>query len=207
MIDDATLQARLHAQPESFVQAVVFFTKRKDDQDDPPELKLDDEEARSNRAKAAYRLLEAVEFIPGVPDGDVEAARIVAWVEQAQASLSALARRDIGDQMIGKMLANAPAADDNIWPCLPVRDALEQVANHHIEQGLHVALRNARGAHWRGGGGTQERELAAQYRGWAEAMAYTHPRVAAILRGVEKAYLSEADWEDNDAKVARRMRY
>ena len=201
------LSRTMAAQPESFVQAVAFFTKRKDDQEDPPELKLDDEEARSNRAKAAYRLLEAVEFIPGVPDGDVEAARIVAWVEQAQASLSALARRDIGDQMIGKMLANAPAAEDNIWPCLPVRDALEQVANHHIEQGLHVALRNARGAHWRGEGGTQERELAAQYRGWAEAMAYTHPRVAAILRGVEKAYLSEADWEDNDAKVARRMRY
>lgn len=41
-------------------------------------------------------------------------------------------------------------------------------------------------------GGAQERELAAQYRGWAEAMAYTHPRVAVILRGVEKAYLSEA---------------
>jgi addiction module HigA family antidote len=201
------LSRTMAAQPESFVQAVAFFTKRKDDQEDPPELRLDDEEARSNRAKAAYRLLEAVEFIPGVPDGDVEAARIVAWVEQAQASLSALARQDIGDQMIGKMLANAPAAEDNIWPCLAVRDALEQVANHHIEQGLHVALRNARGAHWRGEGGTQERELAAQYRGWADAMAYTHPRVAAILRGVEKAYLSEADWEDNDAKVARRMRY
>jgi addiction module HigA family antidote len=201
------LSRTMAAQPESFVQAVAFFTKRNDDQEDPPELSLDDEEARSNRAMAAYRLLEAVEFIPGVPDGDVEAARIVAWVEQARASLSALARLDIGDQMIGKMLAKAPAAEDNVWPCLPVRDALEQVANHHIEQGVHVALRNARGVHWRGEGGAQERELAAQYRGWAEAMAYTHPRVAAILRGVEKAYLSEADWEDNDAKVARRMRY
>lgn len=99
---------------------------------------------------AAYRLLEAVEFIPGVPDGDVEAVRIVAWVEQARASLSALARLDIGDQMIAKMLAKAPAAEDKVWPCLPVRDALEQVANYNIEQGVHVALRNARGVHWRG---------------------------------------------------------
>jgi addiction module HigA family antidote len=201
------LSRTMAGQPESFVQAVAFFTKRKDDQEDPPELRLDDEEARSGRAKAAYRLLEAVEFIPGVPDGDVEAARIVAWVEQAQASLSALARRDIGDQMIGNMLAKAPAAEDKVWPCLPVRDALELVANHHIEQGVHVALRNARGAHWRGEGGAQERELAAEYRGWADAMAYTHPRVATILRGVEKAYLREADWEDNDARVARRMRF
>jgi addiction module HigA family antidote len=201
------LSRTMAAQPESFVQAVAFFTKRKDDREDPPELRLDDEEARSNRAKAAYKLLEAVEFIPGAPDGYVEAARIVAWVEQAQASLSALARKDIGDQMIGQILAKAPAAEDEVWPCLPVRDALEVVANHHIEQGVHVALRNARGAHWRGEGGAQERELAAQYRGWAESMAYTHPRVAAILRGVEKTYLREAEWEDNDAKVARRMRY
>jgi hypothetical protein len=36
-------------------------------------------------------------------------------------------------------------------------------------------------------------------------MAYTHPRVAAMLFGIEKAYLSEADWGDNDAKIARRI--
>jgi len=93
----------------------------------------------------------ALPFIPGVPEGgDLEAARIVAWVEQAQTSLSALARLDIGDQMIGKILSKAPAAEDKVWPYLPVRDALELVANHHIERGMHVALRNARGAHWRG---------------------------------------------------------
>ncbi|WP_191086016.1 hypothetical protein [Roseococcus microcysteis] len=201
------LSRAMAAQPESFVHAVAFFTKRKDDQEDPPELRLNDEEARSSRAEAAYRLLDVVEFIPGVPDGELEAARIIAWVAQAQASLSALARLDTGDQMIGKILAKAPAGEDNVWPCLPVRDALEVVANHHIERGMHVALRNARGAHWRGEGGVQERELAAKYRGWADATAYTHPRVAAILRGVEKAYLSEADWEDNDARIARRMRY
>ena len=109
--------------------------------------------------------------------------------------------------MIGKVFSTAPAAEDGVWPTLAVRDALEQVANEHIERGLHVALRNARGVHWRGEGGAQERELAAKYRGWADAMEYSHPRVAAILRGVEKSYLSEAEWEDNDAKIARRMRY
>jgi addiction module HigA family antidote len=199
------LSRAMAAQPEFFVKAVVFFAKRKDDQEDPSELRLDDNEARNARSTAAYRLLEAVEFIPGALDGDIDSTRIVSWIERVQISLSALARRDIGDHIIGKILAKAPAAEDKIWPCLPIRDALEQVINQHMERGIYFGLRSACGADWRGEGGAQERELAAKYRGWAEAMAYTHPRVAAMLFGVEKAYLSEADWGDNDAKIARRI--
>ena len=105
------------------------------------------------------------------------------------------------------MLSKAPPAADGVWPSLPVRDALEEVLTEHIDQGLHVALCNARGVHWRGEGGSQEREIAAKYRAWADAMEYTHPKVAAIHRGLEKSYLREAEWEDNDAKITRRMRY
>jgi hypothetical protein len=78
--------------------------------------------------------------------------------------------------------------------------------SEHIGRGLHVALRNARGAHWRGEGGAQERVIAAKYGGWAKAMEYTHPRVAAILHELEESYLREAEYEDNDAKITRRMR-
>ena len=118
-----------------------------------------------------------------------------------------LARGDIGDQMIGKLLSHAPEAEDGVWPCLPVRDALEQVMNEHLSRGLTVAMRNSRGAHWRGEGGAQERTIAAKYAGWAQSMEYTHPRVAAMLHDLEESYLREADWEDNEAKITRRMRY
>lgn len=203
----SNLSRAISMHPEMLVQAIAFAFKRDDDGVDPSELLLDNEELRSNRATASYKLLQAIELVPTKPDGVLEASTLVAWVEQARASIASLARQDIGDQMIGKVFSTAPAAEDGVWPTLAVRDALEQVANEHIERGLHVALRNARGVHWRGEGGAQERELAAKYRGWADAMEYTHPRVAAILRGVEKSYLSEAEWEDNDAKIARRMRY
>jgi len=38
-------------------------------------------------------------------------------------------------------------------------------------------------------------------------MEYTHPPVAAILRELEQSYLRDAEWEDNEAKIMRRMRY
>jgi hypothetical protein len=96
---------------------------------------------------------------------------------------------------------------DVAWPCMPVRDALEQIANEDLGRGLNVAMRNSRGAHWRGEGGAQERAIAAKYEAWAKAMEYTHPRVAAILHELEKSYLHDAEWEDNEAKIMRRMRY
>jgi hypothetical protein len=194
-------------QPDLFVQAVAFTFKRADDGIDPPELRLDDEELRASRASQSYKLLNAIELLPGQENGVLDASRLIAWIEQARASLKTLARLDIGDQMIGQILSKAPPAVDGVWPCLPVRDALEEVLTEHMGQGLHVALRNARGVHWRGEGGSQEREIAAKYRAWADAMEYTHPKVAAIHRGLEKSYLREAEWEDNDAKITRRMRY
>lgn len=201
------LARRMEEHPELFVQAVAFVFKRSDDGVDPPELELADDELRSTRASQCYKLLESIELVPGRENGIVDAQRLIRWIDQARASLIKLAREDVGDQMIGKMLAKAPPADDGVWPSLPVRDALEQVANEHIGRGLEIAVRNARGAHWRGEGGSQERELAEKYRDWAQAMEYTHPRVAAILREIERSYLREAEWEDNDAKIARRMRY
>lgn len=201
------LARRMEEHPELFVQAVAFVFKRDDDGVDPSELELADEEQRSAHATQCYKLLESIELVPGRKDGRVDAERMIRWIEQARASLIKLAREDVGDQMIGKMLAKSPPADDGLWPGPPVREALEQVANEHIGRGFEVAVRNARGAHWRGEGGAQERELARKYGDWAQAMEYTHPRVAAILREIEKSYLREAEWEDNGAKIARRMRY
>jgi hypothetical protein len=202
------LESQVEAHPELFVQAVGFAFKRDDDQDDPPELLAGDDDIRSKRASAGYKLLDRLKVIPGHNEhGDLVPEKLVNWIEQVRAGCYAIARGPIGDQMIGKLLSHAPVDADGIWPCLPVRDALEQVTNEEMGLGIHVALRNSRGVHWRGEGGAQERELAAKYGGWAKAMEYTHPHAAAILRSVEESYLREAEREDNEAKITRRMRF
>ncbi len=201
------LERRIEAHPALFVEAIRYSFIRDDDGEDAPEPELT-EAQRSNRASSCYKMLDRLRVTPGHDDsGALVADRIVSWVEQVRAGCTAIARGDIGDQMIGKLLSHAPEAEDGVWPCLPVRDALEQVMNEHLSRGLTVAMRNSRGAHWRGEGGAQERTIAAKYAGWAQSMEYTHPRVAAMLHDLEESYLREADWEDNEAKITRRMRY
>ena len=202
----ANLEKEIARNPELFVQAVGFSFKRSDNNEDPPELRLDDSDQKSNRAHAAYKLLDVVAPIPGSKDdGTIDSAELVRWIEQARAGCAAIAREDVGDQMLGKLLSHAPADGDGVWPCMPVRDALEKVMTEHIGRGLHTALFNSRGVTWRGHGGDQERELATKYAHWAEAMEYTHPRVAAVHRDMERTYLYHAEREDTDAKANRRL--
>ncbi|QDP18694.1 hypothetical protein [Sphingomonas xanthus] len=201
------LGRQIEAHPELFVQAVRYVYRRDDEGNDTPELEIS-EEQNSARANSCYRLLERLGAIPWHDEnGELCAERIVNWVEQVRAGCAAVARSGVGDSHIGQLLSHAPAAEDGVWPCMPVRDALEQVANEDLGRGLQIAKRNSRGAHWRGEGGAQERAIAAKYAGWAKAMEYTHPRVAAILHELELSYLHEAEWEDNEAKIMRRMRY
>ncbi|MBY5762884.1 HigA family addiction module antidote protein [Rhizobium leguminosarum] len=199
------LEREVCRNPELFVQAVAFAFKRSDENEDPPELQVDKAQG-ANRAHAAYKLLDVIARLPGTgDDGTIDGGDLVRWVEQARAGCIALAREEIGDQMIGKLISHAPAEADGVWPVMPVRDALERVMTEHIERGLHVAMRNSRGVHWRGSGGDQEREIAAKYARWAEAMEYTHPRLAALLRGMEQSYLWDAEREDTDARASRRL--
>ena len=201
------LEHWIASEPELFVQAVVFAFRRADGGEDPLELRPKDDEQRSARGSSAYTLLDKLTVIPGTENGIVNRDKLRKWISDVRERCGELARQDIGDQTIGKLLSHAPKDEEGVWPCPPVRDVLEEVMTEHIGVGIEVALHNSRGVHWRGEGGEAERALAAKYAGWAESMEYTHPRVAAVLRNLEQSYLRQADWEDSDAKIARRMRY
>jgi hypothetical protein len=68
-------------------------------------------------------------------------------------------------------------------------------------------LYNARGTHWRGEGGDQERELARKYRDWANTLQYSHPFVAStVLTSLAKTYEYQASREDAEAGIRRRLR-
>lgn len=199
------LEREICTNPELFVQALALAFKRSDENEDPPELKVD-EARRANRAHAAYKLLDVIARVPGTKDdGTIDGSDLVRWVEQARAGYVAVAREDIGDQMVGKLISHAPAEADGVWPVVPVRDALERVITEHIERGLSVAMYNSRGVHTRVNGGDQEREIASKYARWADSMEYTHPRLAAMLRGMEQSYLRDAEREDTHAKASRRL--
>jgi hypothetical protein len=117
-----------------------------------------------------------------------------------------LGRLEVADITIGEMLAHAPLGTDGVWPCEPVRDVLEELHSDAVVRGLHIGLFNARGTHWRGEGGAQERELANKYRAWADALQYSHPYISSVLlMGMVRTYEFDARREDTDANIRRRL--
>ncbi|WP_298325377.1 helix-turn-helix domain-containing protein [Asticcacaulis sp.] len=192
-------------EPGLYVQAVAFAFNRKDGGVDPVELQLDDPERRGARKLQCYKLLDRMDFEGAVDESFFERQNLIRWVNEVQNGLDVLGRRVIGDQMIGNMLAKTKAGEDGVWPKPSVRDALEQVANPDVQSGLFMGIVNSRGAIWRGEGGAQERSLAEKYRGWAKSIEFTHPRVGAFMHQLADRYNHEADGEDADAKIARRL--
>lgn len=191
--------------PELFVQAVAWTYRRKDGID-PPEWRVSPEQAQAF-AERGYKLLEGLERIPGHNDvGELDSDLLADWIRSVREACAELDRLDVADISIGKLLSEAPGGEDGIWPCEPVRRVMEDLHSRNIMRGAHTGLYNSRGAVWRGEGGDQERHLAATYRGWANALQYTHPFVAELLTGMAETYEHEANREDTEAKVRRRLR-
>lgn len=202
------LEHQINKNPELFAQAVAFVFKRADDQEDPAELKIEDRELIKVRAEQAYRMLDRLNKIPGRDkDGNMDGDRLVEWIKAARNHLKEWARLDVGDSQIGQLLAKAPVGADGVWPCEPVRDAMEETLSRRMSEGFRMGKYNSRGVHWRGEGGNQERELASQYNEWAAPIASTHPKVARVLREIRDGYLSDAEREDTEANIRKRLRH
>ena len=59
-------------------------------------------------AERGYKLLEAIERIPGHNDlGELEADRLAKWIATVRQSCAELARADVADVCIGKVLSHA----------------------------------------------------------------------------------------------------
>jgi hypothetical protein len=70
---------------------------------------------------------------------------------------------------------------------------------------MEIGLFNNRGATWRGPGGTQERALADQYRGFARQLRSTYPVTSRLLESVAENYDDHAEWHDTDEAVRKRL--
>ncbi|WP_223437896.1 MULTISPECIES: HigA family addiction module antitoxin [unclassified Pseudomonas] len=202
------LERYIEEHPEMFVQAVVWAYKRKDRGEDPPEFRVDGD--REYLATRGYRLLDALERIPGQDKETLEeqGQKLLDWISAVRSSCADLDRGDIADVCIGKLLSHASSGKDGIWPNEVVRDVMEDLQSEDVASGAHTGLYNARGAHWRGEGGNQERELADKYRSWADALQFTHPFVSSsLLMGMVKTYEREAERQDTEEGIRRRLRH
>ena len=191
-----TLFRILQRQPQFFsdLLALVFRSRN----EPPDEKKVVSEEERA-RAENAYRLLTSWHILPGSREGkEVDAEELTAWVRKARELCKESGRLEICDSRIGELLAHAPQEEDGSWPCIPVRDVLEEVGTDEILHGLQIGIFNKRGMYSKSPteGGDQERALAERYKKYAQASEVEWPSVAAALRRVAERYEEEARHED-----------
>ena len=158
-------------------------------------------------ATQAYRLLHSAKRIPGTndDDGKIDVAKLKAWIADVRALCETYAREEIGDNVIGELLSKTKSGADGIWPSELVREALEEVGTSGMAEGMTIGLYNQRGAHFRGPGGAQERELAAKYRDWSGQVAFDAPFTSQLLERIAKGYDFDAEWHDTDANVRKRI--
>jgi len=202
------LERHIARSPSLLMQVLALIFKRSDDGIDPPEWHISNLEQRQALASGAYRLLDRIRYIPGTDEsGKIDTRNLKAWLTETRALCAKYGRAKIGDQTIGKILAAAPAGEDAIWPCESVREALEEIAAPDIAVGMGIGVYNARGVHWRGPGGDQERQLAEKYRNWSRQLAFDYPYVANLVEQIATTYDHDAAREDSEAAVAKRLRH
>lgn len=201
------LERQVSESPAFFVEILSYAFKRLDGGQDPKEWQIDDESHRKAVASAAYRLLRQVSRIPGTEaGGSINVDVLLRWLTETRQLCAKMGRADIGDLKIGELLSKAPPDDDGTWPCDAVCEALDAVASQDVVQGFVIGKRNARGVFWRrDDGGDDERQLAAQYRSWAQRRRIDHPFASRAVDQIAQWYDSDAKREDAEAKLAKRL--
>jgi transcriptional regulator with XRE-family HTH domain len=196
-----TLHAMLRDAPEHFVELLSFAFPSKIEPKESQKVVLEGDQVRELNA---FHLLKSWDKVPGTrEDGTVDEDRLQDWIKKASALAEERGLLDICDSQIGEVFAHAPAEPDGSWPCVAVRDALEEIDRENVFNGFLAGIFNLRGLHWKslGDGGVQERELAKKYRVFAEASQIDWPKTAAALRRVAQSYDDEAGREDARTKL------
>ena len=112
---------------------------------------------------------------------------------------------DICDNRIGEVFAHAPPDPDGSWPCIPVRDVIEDLASESVAESFFIGVLNKRGVVCKSAfeGGEQERELARKFAESAVAFADDWPTTARAMQQLAKNYEDEAAREDDKAATRR----
>ena len=200
------VEKQIDSSPELYAWAVACVSKRADGKEDPSELNFVDPKRTEAVVNAAYTLLGRISRIPGTDDsGNINAEKLKAWLGRVRSWCARRDRAKIGDDVVGSLMARAPADEDGIWPCRPVCEALLWMASEDVANGFIVGARSRRGAHFKGPGGDQERNLASRYRAWAGKLVYEYPYVGRLLEEIADTYDREAKREDIQSEIRDRL--
>jgi transcriptional regulator with XRE-family HTH domain len=198
-----TLHRMLQRNPEFFAEVLGAIYRKKSEAataDQPPS---DQDQAQG---ETAYRLLNSWHAVPGTEeDGQVNPDALMNWVKSARQLCQEQDRLEVCDIQLGNVLAYSPKEADGTWPCVAVRDVIEEVESETLARGFEIGIFNKRGSYMKSHteGGAQEWGLAQKYQAWADACGIDWPKTARSLRSVASKYEIDARREDAETQVDR----
>ncbi len=198
------LEKQLSRSPALFVRALALAFGREDGKTDPPEWGQVGEAS----GLLAHRLLRNVKRIPGASDRDscINKDALRTWVSESRSLAAAHGRADRGDEYIGIILSASPTGEDGIWPCVEVREVIEEAHSYHLGRGVLVGVQSSFGVYIRHEGGTRERQLASRYQHWADDLLAEYPHTSEVVRRISRSYEDQARREELSVTASRRLR-
>ena len=203
------LELYIEMHPEFFMQLLIWVFKR-EDQETVHSTDVESLENSEQLVHQSYHLLEVLCRIPGSDQETKEKKVNVlrAWIEKVRTKAIHHGRAGIADLCIGKFMAKALVGKDTLGPDeKAVLDVIEEVHSDEIGDGVRSTLYNSRGVFWLGENGDQERKIADKYCRWAHELQFSHRFVCSIMTNMVKVYENEAEHQDADGGVRRRLGY
>lgn len=200
----AALYQQLANDPSVFVQLIGYLYRRADGGSDPEEWRIGDSDSSGQIARVCWEVLDHWQRLPGqASTGAVDAFRLKSWVAESRRLCQMYGRAESGDFWIGQILARAPGDEDDTWPCVPVREVLEEARSQTFERGFFTAVINKGGVTSRHpfAGGAQERGTAQQYEKLARAVEAKWHRTARVMREVAEYYGRSGESMDAHARL------
>lgn len=189
--------------PKAFIDILSFAFRK---QGQPAEESAN--ECARQIANNAFSLLQDWDCVPGCTDpkdvsngatiakfpfpaGKLDGNVFATWVGEVRKLAIEAGRSKVADLYIGRVLAYSPGDDDGTWPCLPVRQCLEQDGAVEIGNGIFTGHLNRRGTHVVDGG-ESEKKLADEFAKMAKRIRPQFPKTASILDRIKIFYDGEA---------------
>ena len=202
------LELQFFDTPITFIQVLALAFHRKDKKPDPPEWVINDLEVRNRAAQDAFSVLGQIRGLPGMDSNStIDEEVLISWINEVRRLCVLHGREEIGDYYIGKILANAPAGDDEIHPCLPVCDVMEKTASRKLGEGFMAGVEFPDGyvkVRWEGEI-QKESEHIDRYREWSRVRSITHPFVSRLLEDIAKYYEGDVARWNIDMRTRERL--
>ncbi|MFZ2726944.1 MAG: hypothetical protein WAX77_11880 [Methylococcaceae bacterium] len=183
--------------PESFVELNLWLYKKEKTEH------LNDVQ-RKNLALQVYRFFNELNVLPASNGNAIDEQELLKWVNLARELLQTEIDNEFSDYIIGQYLAHSPIGNDGIWPHEAVRAVIEYLESESFEKAIFSGKYNLRGVTVRPayGGGEQEYQLAKKYADDANAIQFTSPRTAKILRAFADDYKRQGKDENINLELA-----